>query len=136
MFWRFGGYANISTLDSILDKDGVTVEELLDESDLIQELKQQNSKLIEFLREEPVLKKLLKYVVSDDTASEPEESKSAKEDEQGSPGESKDKPSGLSFFGKGKGRSRSKSLKKEDSDAENEVEKREAQQKKYAYVSC
>ena len=47
MFWRFGGYANISSLDSILDKQDVTVEELLDESDLIQELKQQNSKLVD-----------------------------------------------------------------------------------------
>ena len=59
MFWRFGGYANISTLDSILDKPDVTVEELLEESDLIQELKQQNSKLIEFLRGDAVVRDLV-----------------------------------------------------------------------------
>ena len=64
MFWRFGGYANISTLDTILDKPDVTLEELLDESDLIQELKQHNSKLIEHLRDENVLRKLLEYVVA------------------------------------------------------------------------
>jgi len=46
MFWRFGGYASISSIDTILDKSDVTLEELLDESDLIQELKQHNSKLI------------------------------------------------------------------------------------------
>ncbi|KAK3168662.1 hypothetical protein OEA41_005110 [Lepraria neglecta] len=62
MFWRFGGYANISTLNSILEKPDVTLEEVLDESDLIQELKQSNSKLIEFLRDENVLRRLLELV--------------------------------------------------------------------------
>lgn len=64
MFWRFGGYANISTIDTILDKPDFTLEELLDESDLIQELKQHNSKLIEYLREDNILEKLLEYVVA------------------------------------------------------------------------
>ncbi|KAM3441949.1 hypothetical protein MY4824_001363 [Beauveria thailandica] len=64
MFWRFGGYANISTIDTILDKTDFTLEELLDESDLIQELKQHNSKLIEYLREDAILKRLLQYVVA------------------------------------------------------------------------
>ncbi|PBP19426.1 SIT4 phosphatase-associated protein [Diplocarpon rosae] len=64
MFWRFGGYANISTIHTILDKPDVTLEELLDESDLIQELKQHNTKLIEFLREDKILERLLEYVVA------------------------------------------------------------------------
>lgn len=64
MFWRFGGYANISTLDTILDKPDVTLEELLEESDLLQELKQHNTKLIEYLRDENVLRRLLEYVVA------------------------------------------------------------------------
>ncbi|KAI0121393.1 SIT4 phosphatase-associated protein-domain-containing protein [Xylariales sp. AK1849] len=64
MFWRFGGYANISTIDTILDKQDFQLEDLLDESDLIQELKQHNTKLIEYLREEKVLEKLLEYVVA------------------------------------------------------------------------
>lgn len=64
MFWRFGGYANISTIDTILDKPDFTLEELLDESDLIQELKQHNAKLIEYLREDKILEKLLEYVVA------------------------------------------------------------------------
>lgn len=63
MFWRFGGYANVSTLNTILEKPDVTLEEVLDESDLIQELKQSNSKLIEFLRDENVLRRLLELVV-------------------------------------------------------------------------
>lgn len=64
MFWRFGGYANISTIDTILDKPDFALEDLLDETDLIQELKQHNSKLIEYLREDAILKKLLEYVVA------------------------------------------------------------------------
>ncbi len=61
MFWRFGGYANISTIDNILEKDNFQLEDLLDESDLIQELKQHNAKLVEYLREQPVLERLLEY---------------------------------------------------------------------------
>jgi SIT4-associating protein SAP185/190 len=64
MFWRFGGYANISTIDTILDKPDFTLEDLLEDSDLIQELKQHNAKLVEYLREQDVLKKLLEYVVA------------------------------------------------------------------------
>lgn len=64
MFWRFGGYANISAIDTLLDKPDVTLEELLDESDLIQELKQHNTKLIEHLRDDAILQRLLQYVVS------------------------------------------------------------------------
>lgn len=64
MFWRFGGYANISTIDTILDKPDFHLEDLLDESDLIQELKQHNTKLIEYLREDTVLARLLDYVIA------------------------------------------------------------------------
>lgn len=64
MFWRFGGYANISSIDTLLEKPDVTLEEVLDESELMQELKQHNTKLIEYLREDNVLKRLLDYVIS------------------------------------------------------------------------
>lgn len=64
MFWRFGGYANISAIDTLLDKPEVSLEELLDESELIQELKQHNTKLIEYLREDHVLKRLMDYVIA------------------------------------------------------------------------
>ncbi|KAF9883058.1 hypothetical protein FE257_004137 [Aspergillus nanangensis] len=64
MFWRFGGYASISTIDTLLDKPDVSLEELLDESELIQELKQHNTKLIEYLRDDNVLKRLMEYVVA------------------------------------------------------------------------
>ncbi|RJE16431.1 SIT4-Associating protein, partial [Aspergillus sclerotialis] len=64
MFWRFGGYASISTIDTLLDKPDVSLEELLDESEIIQELKQHNTKLIEYLREDNVLKRLMDYVIA------------------------------------------------------------------------
>lgn len=70
MFWRFGGYASVSTIDTLLDKPDVSLEDLLDETELIQELKQHNSKLIEYLREDHVLKRLLDYVIAPSPVSE------------------------------------------------------------------
>lgn len=64
MFWRFGGYSNISTIDTLLDKPNLKLEDLLEESDLIQELKSHHTKLIEFLRDDANLHALLQYVVA------------------------------------------------------------------------
>lgn len=64
MFWRFGGYSNISTIDTLLDKPDLKLEDLLEESDLIQELKSHHTKLIEFLRDDDNLHALLKYVIA------------------------------------------------------------------------
>jgi SIT4-associating protein SAP185/190 len=125
MFWRFGGYAQLSSLDSILDKPDVTVEELLDESDLIQELKQQNSKLIEYLRDEKVLERLLRYVIApkhrgrglseDDATAEPSKPREG-------------------FLERVTGRARSASTRSESGDGDESKE--EKQRVKYAYVSC
>lgn len=73
MFWRFGGYASISTIDTLLDKPDVSLEELLDESELIQELKQHNTKLIEYLRDDNVLKRLMDYVIAPGLVNEDDE---------------------------------------------------------------
>ncbi|KAK7949180.1 sporulation-induced protein- variant 2 [Apiospora aurea] len=121
MFWRFGGYANISTIDTILDKQDFQLEDLLDESDLIQELKQHNTKLIEYLREEKVLEKLLEYVVAPklEPVENPEEEKE----------EEKKGKSRLSF-----GRPRASSNATNDGEAaEDEVEKK---RNRYAYVAA
>ncbi|KAK5091987.1 sporulation-induced protein [Exophiala xenobiotica] len=64
MFWRFGGYSNVSTIDTLLDKQSTTLEDLLEEQDLVQELKSHHTKLIEFLRDDNHLHSLLKYVVA------------------------------------------------------------------------
>lgn len=128
MFWRFGAYNSISSLDAILDKPDATVEELLDESDLIQELKQNNSKLIEFLREDHVLERLLQYVTAQKVEPlEPSPDEPEEEEETSAAG-------ALGFFGgRSKRRSRSKSINKTDDDEESREEK---QRLKYAYVSC
>lgn len=129
MFWKFGGFQNLaSSIDTALDRADVTVEELLDDGDLIQELKQQNSKLIEFLRAEPVLHKLIDYVVAPKTLQKTEEKEEKDID-------SKDGRTGISFFGRTGARDRSKSVSQRDA-AEGDHEKQEAQRKKYAYVAC
>ncbi|KAI0112287.1 SAPS-domain-containing protein [Hypoxylon sp. NC0597] len=122
MFWRFGGYANISTIDTILDKPDFQLEDLLDESDLIQELKQHNTKLIEYLREPKVLEKLLEYVVTPKL--EPVEAP----EEDNNEDEKKGKSRGLSF-----GRPRASSRATSDGIEEDEVEKK---RNRYAYVAA
>jgi SIT4-associating protein SAP185/190 len=120
MFWRFGGYANVSTIDTLLDKPEVTLEELLDESDLIQELKQHNTKLIEYLREDKILERLLEYVVA------PKLGVVASEDSEATESQEKDTES------KGKERSISSSRGISDQDDDEKEKKRN----RYAYVAA
>lgn len=124
MFWRFGGYANISTLDSILDKPDVTLEDLLDESDLIQELKQHNSKLIEYLRDEKILRRLLEYTTT------PEAPK-AEDDGEESDGEPTLREKSLSPFRRSK-EQKERSRRKEERD---EWDKADKARQRYAYVA-
>jgi SIT4-associating protein SAP185/190 len=122
MFWRFGGYANISTIDTLLDKPDVTLEELLDESDLIQELKSHNTKLIEFLREDAALEKLLEYVVTpklEPVLSEEDE------EEQEKGGDSK-----------GKERDHARSVSGSRLGAADESDEKEKKRNRYAYVAA
>ncbi|KAK2478937.1 hypothetical protein H9L39_08311 [Fusarium oxysporum f. sp. albedinis] len=121
MFWRFGGYANISTIDTILDKPDFTLEELLEETDLIQELKQHNSKLIEYLRSDKVLDNLLEYVVAPklETVESPDESTDQ---------EAKAKNRFLSLS-----RPRASSRATDPGDDEEEQEKK---RNRYAFVAC
>ncbi|EGO21202.1 hypothetical protein SERLADRAFT_452336 [Serpula lacrymans var. lacrymans S7.9] len=61
MFWRFG-FHNASSIDSLLDKDDVSLEAILDEDDLLQECKSQNTRLIDYFQRVDVLQRLLAYV--------------------------------------------------------------------------
>lgn len=81
MFWRFGGYASISSIDTLLDKPEVTLEDLLEEPEVIQELKQHNTKLIEYLREDHVLKRLMDYVTAPSLVNDDEENDDTNEKE-------------------------------------------------------
>ncbi|KAG0367781.1 SIT4 phosphatase-associated protein-domain-containing protein [Gamsiella multidivaricata] len=65
MYWRFG-HQNASVIDHLLESGNVSLEELLEQDDLIQECKAQNPKLIEYLRDPKVLQQLLSYITSDD----------------------------------------------------------------------
>jgi SIT4-associating protein SAP185/190 len=119
MFWRFGGYATVSAIDTLLEKPEVTLEELLDESDLIQELKQHNTKLIEYLREDKILERLLEYVVApklEVIALEEPEAAIEKEPESS------------------KGKDRSFSRPRETS--EDDEDEREKKRNRYAYVAA
>ena len=46
MFWKVAGFSQPSPIEQILDKHEFTLEELLDEEDLIQEVKALNGRLI------------------------------------------------------------------------------------------
>lgn len=135
MFWRFGGYANISTIDTILDKPDFTLEELLDESDLIQELKQHNTKLIEYLREDKVLESLLDYVVApkldspkpeaDAAADTPADQDAAADDDD----DSKAKTRILPF-------SRPRASSRATDPGIDDEEEQEKKRNRYAFVAC
>ncbi|XP_057763885.1 uncharacterized protein LOC130985117 [Salvia miltiorrhiza] len=65
MFWRMAGLSTASPVETILDKDDFTLEELLDEDEIIQECKALNGRLINFLRERAKVKQLVQYIVEE-----------------------------------------------------------------------
>ncbi|XP_042403681.1 serine/threonine-protein phosphatase 6 regulatory subunit 3-like isoform X1 [Zingiber officinale] len=65
MFWRMSSFSQGSPVESILDKENFTLEDLLDEDEVIQECKAQNSRLIDFLKEKSQVEKLLRYIVEE-----------------------------------------------------------------------
>ncbi|MCJ1314654.1 hypothetical protein MMC25_008336 [Agyrium rufum] len=131
MFWRFGGYSNVSTVDALLDKPDVTLEELLDESDLIAELKQHNSKLIEYLRNEKRLARLLQYTVAPSLLSSEDEESLAN-----APEPQKKKSSFSPVRGLSIGRSRDNDEKTELLERIREKEQEDKVRQKQAYVAC
>lgn len=58
---RFG-FHNASSIDNLLDKEDVSLEAILDEDELIQECKAQNTRLIDYFQRVDVLQRLLGYV--------------------------------------------------------------------------
>ncbi|KAL6992192.1 hypothetical protein U1Q18_010299 [Sarracenia purpurea var. burkii] len=65
MFWRMAGLSTASPVETIMDKENFTLEELLDEDEIIQECKALNSRLINFLRERAQVEQLLRYIVEE-----------------------------------------------------------------------
>ncbi|KAG9243122.1 SIT4 phosphatase-associated protein-domain-containing protein [Calycina marina] len=124
MFWRFGGYANVSAIDTLLEKHELELTDLLDEGDLIQELKQHNTKLIEYLRDDAVLERLLEYVVAPKFVPALE-----------AEGTHKDAVQAADSKGKRKSKSRSVSRARDAIEEEDE-EEREKKRNRYAYVAA
>ncbi|KAG2670406.1 hypothetical protein I3760_14G084200 [Carya illinoinensis] len=73
MFWKITSLSTSSPVESLLDKENFTLQELLDEEEIIQECKALNSRLINFLRDRAQVEQLLHYIV--DEAPEDAESK-------------------------------------------------------------
>ncbi|PSR98720.1 Serine/threonine-protein phosphatase 6 regulatory subunit like [Actinidia chinensis var. chinensis] len=65
MFWRMAGLSTASPVETIMDKENFTLEELLDEDEIIQECKALNSRLINFLRERSQVEQLIRYIVEE-----------------------------------------------------------------------
>eukprot|EP00892_Ulva_mutabilis_P005505 jgi/Ulvmu1/3326/UM155_0009.1 len=62
MFWRVTTFTPLSPIEAIMDKEEFTLEELLNEEDIIQECKTANSRLVQYLGNAEVLEKLLTYL--------------------------------------------------------------------------
>eukprot|EP01051_Picozoa_sp_SAG22_P020910 SAG22_NODE_4407_length_1279_cov_22.813559_2_plen_81_part_00 len=60
--WQ-SGFNTVSPVDTLLGKEDVTLIELLDEDDLIQECKSLNNKLVDFLAKGENVQKLVDYIV-------------------------------------------------------------------------
>ncbi|XP_013732817.1 serine/threonine-protein phosphatase 6 regulatory subunit 3 isoform X3 [Brassica napus] len=65
MFWRMAGLSTASAVEAILDRDGFTLEDLLDEDELIQECKALNGRLLNFLRERVQVEQLIRYIIEE-----------------------------------------------------------------------
>ncbi|GKV39968.1 hypothetical protein SLEP1_g47655 [Rubroshorea leprosula] len=59
------GLSASSPVEAILDKENFTLEELLDEEEIIQECKALNTRLINFLREKPQVVQLIRYIMEE-----------------------------------------------------------------------
>ncbi|XP_020115074.1 serine/threonine-protein phosphatase 6 regulatory subunit 3-like isoform X2 [Ananas comosus] len=65
MFWQIPSLSAPSPVELILDKENFTLEELLDEEEIIQECKALNTRLISFLGERAQVEQLLQFIIED-----------------------------------------------------------------------
>lgn len=63
MFWKFGFHSS-SPIDSLLEKANITLTEVLEQEQVLQEVKGQNEKLLAFLAKQENLKELLKLLTA------------------------------------------------------------------------
>uniref|UniRef100_H2ZK15 Uncharacterized protein n=1 Tax=Ciona savignyi TaxID=51511 RepID=H2ZK15_CIOSA len=62
MFWKF---ATTSNIDTLLEKEDITLQELMDDDDVLQECKGQNTKLVDFLSKVEVMEELVSYIITE-----------------------------------------------------------------------
>ncbi|KAF9599549.1 hypothetical protein IFM89_038815 [Coptis chinensis] len=63
--WAFGSSGRLPKVEAILDKDEFSLEELLDEDEVIQECKALNSRLVNFFRDRAQVEQLVRYIVEE-----------------------------------------------------------------------
>ncbi|XP_015927661.1 serine/threonine-protein phosphatase 6 regulatory subunit 3 [Parasteatoda tepidariorum] len=71
MFWRYNLITG-SCIETLLDKENVTLKELMDEEDILQECKAQTKKLIDFLIEPEILNKTVSLILNEPDPEEDE----------------------------------------------------------------
>ncbi|NXM69004.1 PP6R2 phosphatase, partial [Serilophus lunatus] len=64
MFWKFD-LNTTSHVDKLLDKEDVTLEELMDEDDVLQECKAQNRRLLDFLCQQQCMEQLVTLITQE-----------------------------------------------------------------------
>ena len=67
MFWRLG-FAQSSPIETLLDSNDYTLQQLMDEDDLVQECKQLNNKLLDFLSLPEQVEAMVNYIVDEPPA--------------------------------------------------------------------
>ena len=61
-FWKTFGFHNVSAIDSLLDRENFTLEDLFEEEELLSECKGQNQKLLDFILQPETLSHLMDYL--------------------------------------------------------------------------
>ena len=64
MFWKFDLHTT-SHIDTLLEKEDVTLTEVMDEEDVLQECKAQNHKLVDFLVRPQCMEDLVTYITQE-----------------------------------------------------------------------
>ncbi|XP_051976434.1 serine/threonine-protein phosphatase 6 regulatory subunit 2-like isoform X2 [Xyrauchen texanus] len=67
MFWKFD-LNNTSHIDQLLDREGVTLRELMEEEDVLQECKAQNRKLLLFISKDHCMQELVTLITEEPPA--------------------------------------------------------------------
>ena len=61
-FWKTFGFHNVSAIDTLLERENFTLEDLMEEEELLSECKGQNQKLLDFILQPETLSLLMDYL--------------------------------------------------------------------------